>query len=76
MKIIFRISLVLLALSVVDVKTFANENDTQTIAEPTDRLELKTSFIKGNKELPQVLYIVPWQEVKKITKKPENWSVL
>ncbi len=41
-------------------------------AEPVDRVELKTSFIKGNKELPQVLYIVPWQEIKKATLKPEN----
>jgi hypothetical protein len=44
----------------------------QDAAEPVDRVELKTSFIKGNKELPQVLYIVPWQEIKKATLKPEN----
>jgi hypothetical protein len=44
----------------------------QDVAEPVDRVELKTSFIKGNKELPQVLYIVPWQEIKKATLKPEN----
>jgi hypothetical protein len=44
----------------------------QDTAEPVDRVELKTSFIKGNKELPQVLYIVPWQEIKKATLKPEN----
>ncbi len=30
-----------------------------------DEVELETTFIKGNKELPQVLYIVPWKEVKK-----------
>ncbi|TQV85857.1 hypothetical protein [Aliikangiella coralliicola] len=29
-----------------------------------DRIELETTFIKGNKELPQVLYIVPWQDMK------------
>ncbi len=29
-----------------------------------DSVELKTTFIKGNKELPQVLYIVPWKEIK------------
>ena len=30
-----------------------------------DEVELETPFIKGNKALPQVLYIVPWKEVKK-----------
>ncbi len=30
-----------------------------------DEVEMETTFIKGNKELPQVLYIVPWKEVKK-----------
>jgi len=30
-----------------------------------DEVELRTTFIKGNKELPQVLYIVPWKDVKK-----------
>ena len=29
-----------------------------------DELELNTSFVKGNKELPQMLYIVPWQDMK------------
>ena len=72
MKIILPISLVLLAVIVVDTKALANESDGQATAEPVDRVELKTSFIKGNKELPQVLYIVPWQEIKKTTKKPEN----
>jgi len=33
--------------------------------ETEDEVELETTFIKGNKELPQVLYIVPWKEVKK-----------
>ena len=36
-----------------------------------DEVELETTFIKGNKELPQVLYIVPWKEVKKKNKKNE-----
>ena len=30
-----------------------------------DEVELETTFIKGNKELPQVLYIVPWKDMKK-----------
>ena len=29
-----------------------------------DTIELKTTTIKGNKELPKILYIVPWKEVK------------
>lgn len=29
-----------------------------------DELELDTTFIKGNKELPQMMYIVPWQDMK------------
>lgn len=30
-----------------------------------DNLKLNTLKIKGSKELPKGLYIVPWQEVKK-----------
>ncbi len=37
-----------------------------------DRLELETTFIKGNKELPQILYVVPWKEVKSSTKKQQQ----
>lgn len=33
-----------------------------------DRIELKTTTIKGNKELPRVLYIVPWKHVKTAAK--------
>lgn len=29
-----------------------------------DRLELETTFIKGNTEMPQIIYIVPWQDMK------------
>lgn len=36
-----------------------------------DEVELETTFIKGNKELPQVLYIVPWKEMKKEKRKQE-----
>lgn len=27
-----------------------------------DKIELDTTFIKGNTELPKILYVVPWQE--------------
>ena len=29
---------------------------------PVDRLELDPTLIRGNQELPKVLYIVPWKE--------------
>jgi len=29
-----------------------------------NRMELDTLKIQGNKELPKVLFVVPWQEVK------------
>jgi hypothetical protein len=40
-----------------------------------DRIELDTTIVKGNKELPNILYIVPWKEISK-TKKPEHRLVL
>ena len=36
-----------------------------------DEVELETTFIKGNKELPQVLYIVPWKDMKKERRKQD-----
>jgi hypothetical protein len=40
-----------------------------------DSIELKMTTIKGNKELPKILYIVPWQEIKP-EPKPERKLVL
>ena len=40
-----------------------------------DRLELETTFIKGNKEMPQILYVVPWKDIKS-TKNKEQQIVL
>ena len=37
-----------------------------------DRLELETTFIKGNKELPQILYVVPWKDIKSKQKKEQQ----
>ena len=37
-----------------------------------DRLELETTFIKGNKELPQILYVVPWKDIKSSRKKEQK----
>ncbi len=29
---------------------------------PQDRIELDTTVIKGNTELPKILYVVPWKD--------------
>lgn len=29
-----------------------------------DRIELDTTVIKGNTELPKILYVVPWKDAK------------
>jgi len=36
--------------------------DPPPAAAPPERLELETTSIRGNQELPKVLYIVPWKE--------------
>ncbi len=58
----------LMALMLITVTSpiFAIEEDT---------IELKTTFIKGNKELPKILYLVPWKETK-ISKPPKQELVL
>jgi hypothetical protein len=40
-----------------------------------DKIELQTTTIKGNKELPKILYIVPWKDIKS-SKKAERKLVL
>ena len=30
-----------------------------------DRIELEVTTIKGNKELPKILYVVPWKDMQK-----------
>lgn len=32
------------------------------LAAAEDKIELETTVIKGNTELPKILYVVPWQE--------------
>lgn len=56
-----RISGVLLLFSITTTHSGAVE----------DKVELETTFIKGNKELPQVLYVVPWKDMKKERRKEE-----
>jgi len=40
-----------------------------------DKIELRTTTIKGNKELPKILYVVPWKDIK-TSKKAERKLVL
>lgn len=40
-----------------------------------DRIELETTRIKGNQELPQILYVVPWKDMES-TKDAEQKLVL
>ncbi len=57
--------IILISLCIISVTTVQAE----------DRLELETTFIKGNKEMPQILYVVPWKDIKS-TKKKEQQIVL
>ncbi len=34
------------------------------VAMAQERVELESIIIKGNKEFPQILYIVPWKDMK------------
>ena len=33
-------------------------------AQARDRIKLETTIIKGNKEMPQIVYIVPWKDMQ------------
>lgn len=33
-------------------------------AHARDRIKLETTIIKGNKEMPQIVYIVPWKDMQ------------
>jgi len=46
-----------------------------TVAQAEDTIELRTTTIKGNKELPKILYVVPWKDIKR-SKKAERKLVL
>jgi hypothetical protein len=45
------------------------------LAQENDEIELRITTIKSNKELPKILYIVPWKDVK-ATPKPQRQLVL
>jgi len=46
-----------------------------SVAYAEDKIELRTTIIKGNKELPKILYVVPWKDIKR-SKKAERKLVL
>ena len=35
-----------------------------SMAKAQEKIELESIYIRGNKEFPQILYIVPWQDMK------------
>jgi hypothetical protein len=45
------------------------------LAQENDEIELRITTIKSNKELPKILYIVPWKDVK-ASPKPQRQLVL
>ena len=46
-----------------------------TFSMAEDRIVLEVTTIKGNEELPQILYIVPWKEIEQ-SKSEEQKLVL
>ena len=58
---VLSISLTLL----LSTSALANSDSTSVQSKKKDNIELKTLRIHGNKELPKVLFIVPWQDPKK-----------
>lgn len=46
-----------------------------TVVMARDEIELRTTTIKGNKELPKIIYVVPWKDIKR-SKKSERKLVL
>ena len=46
-----------------------------TFSMAEDRIVLEVTTIKGNEELPKILYIVPWKEIEQ-TKNDEQKLVL
>jgi len=41
-------------------------------AQAKDRLKLDITVIKGNKEMPQIVYIIPWKDVQKNHEKEQT----
>jgi len=65
---IFSLTITLLLISVTSLQSgnivAAENSSNRTQRGNINRMELDTLKIQGNKELPKVLFVVPWQEVK------------
>ncbi len=63
---VFIIMMVLMAFAVnaEESKTRLSSAEITAVIEDDDVINLDGVQIRGNKELPQILYIVPWQEVE------------
>lgn len=54
-------ALMLLLLSMTQ-QTTAQQSAASSATQQRDRLQLESSLVKGNQELPKVMYIVPWKD--------------
>ena len=61
-------------MKVIPILTLLVLLSTHTHAE--DKIELETTIIKGNTELPKILYVVPWQDSSSGGKNDEQKLVL
>jgi hypothetical protein len=43
-----------------------------TAVHADEKVQIETTIIKGNKELPQILYIVPWRDMKEERRKEQQ----
>lgn len=43
-----------------------------TVVHAEEKVQMETTIIKGNKELPQILYIVPWRDMKEERRKEQQ----
>lgn len=55
------LGLLFLFILTFNISAYAQDKPSNLI---DDNVELSTTYIKGNKELPNALYIVPWQKIK------------
>jgi hypothetical protein len=53
-----------MSLSAAHAQQPAPAQRSEVIQRPVDRLNLSTTVVTGNRELPRVLYIVPWKKAE------------
>lgn len=41
-----------------------------------DQIELETTTIRGNKELPKILYVIPWKDAKRSKNKDNDQELV